>query len=77
MMMAASSMWAGWDPVWEPSVRVIRIVPLLIQSGPVGTIAIPADLRRLVGVSLFLEGGGEVCIDGVPATVYVYGVGCR
>jgi hypothetical protein len=49
MIIAASSMWAGWDPTWEPSVRVIRMVPLSIQSGPVGTIAIPADPRRLVG----------------------------
>ena len=25
---------------------------------------------------MFLESGGEVCIDGVPATVDIYGVGC-
>ena len=48
-MMAASSMWAGWDPILDPSLRVIRMVLLFIQSGPVGTIAIPADPRRLMG----------------------------
>ena len=42
MMMAASSIWAGWDPIWEPSLRVIRMVPVCIQSGPVGTMVIPA-----------------------------------
>ena len=25
---------------------------------------------------MFLESSGEVCIDGVPATVDIYGVGC-
>ena len=26
---------------------------------------------------MFLKGGGEVCVDGVPSAVYVYGVGAR
>ena len=52
------------------------MVPFFIQSGPVRTMEIPADPRRLVGVALFLEGGGKVCVDGVPAAVDVHGVGC-
>ena len=32
MMRAASSMWAGCEPIWEPSLRVIKMVPLFIQS---------------------------------------------
>ena len=47
-MIAASSMCDGCEPICEPSLRVIRMVPSCIQSGPVGTMAMPADPWRLM-----------------------------
>ena len=34
-MIAASSMWAGWEPTWAPLLRVMTIVPCCFQSVPV------------------------------------------
>ena len=48
-MIAASSMWAGCNPIRAPSQRVSRMVPFSIQAGPVGTMAMPADPRQVVG----------------------------
>ena len=64
-MIAASSMWAGWEPTWTPLLRVTTIAPCCCQSVPVGTIG---------GVSLFLECAVEVRVSGVPSTIYVDGV---
>ena len=74
MMMAASSMWAGCDPTWEPSVRVIRVVLHPVWAG--GDDRDTSGAAAVGGVSLFLEGGGEVSVCGVPAAVNVDGV-CR
>jgi hypothetical protein len=51
------------------------MVSFSIQSGPVGTMTIPADPRRLV--ALFLEDGCKVCVDSFPSAINVDGVGCR
>ena len=64
-MIAASSMWAGWEPSWAPLLRVMTIVFCCFQSVPVGTIG---------GVSMFLECAVEVRVSGVPSTIYVDGV---
>ena len=69
-MIAASSMWAGWEPAWTPLVWVMMVVPCCCQSVPVGTIAIPADS----GVSLFLECAVEVRVRGVPSAIYIDGI---
>ena len=69
-MIAASSMWAGWEPTWVPLLRVRRMIPSCCHVGLWGTMAISA----VGGVPLFLEYAEEVIAVIFPSTVYVYGV---
>ena len=56
--------------------EVIKIVPLFIQSGPVGTIAIPADPRQLVGSRCSWKAvvKSALTVSQPPSTYMVYAV---
>ena len=69
-MIAASSMWAGWEPTWVPLSRVRRMVP----SCCLGYYGNSGITSAVGGVTLFLEYAEEVIAVIFPSTIYVDGV---
>jgi hypothetical protein len=70
IMIAASSMWAGWEPIWVPLLRMVCLPAASFGLGNYGNVDVT---RVVVGVALFLEYAEEVLalvyVDVVCGTV--------